>query len=120
MSAVDPGFAEYLKARALFADRPSADVSGWGLRDTTESEILSPIALAADAQTEADRQLQVLGKPLAIDIHVVPGRRVDLFGRCITVSAGRLGYQAGQPVFVIGVEPADDGATTRLTVVRAL
>ena len=85
-----------------------------------ETEILSPFALKADAEAEAARQLAFLSGPLAIDTHLVPGLRSDLFGQAVTIASSRLGYGAGRPAFVIGVEEADAADQTTLTVLVKL
>jgi hypothetical protein len=120
VAAVDPGFAEWLKARALFATSADAGVAAAFGADAIESEILTPFALKADADAEAARQLAFLSGPLAIDQHVVAGLRSDLFGKAVTIVTSKLGYDAGKPVFVIGAEEAEDREETTLTVVRKL
>lgn len=120
MAAVDPGIADWLKSRALFAAAISAGIAAaWG-EDAAETEIVSPFALKADAEAEAARQLAFLSGPLAIDTHVVHGLRADLFGSAVTIQADQYGYGAGVAVFVIGAEEAEDAEQTTLTVVRKL
>lgn len=115
---VDPGFADWLRARARFVSIDDAVVAGaWGL-DAVESEIVSPLTELADAQAEGARQMAFLGKAAAIDTHIVPGLRADLFGRTITLTIDKLGYLAGVACFVIGAEEGD--GVTALTVVRRL
>lgn len=120
MAAVDPGFAAWLKERALFASAADGAVAAAFGADAIETEIVSPFALQADAAAEAARQLAFLSGPLVMDVHQVPGLRSDLYGKAITIRTDTLGYDAGVVCFVIGVEEADNGATTALTVLRKL
>ena len=120
MAAVDPGFAIWLKDRALFSPTTDAGIAGaWG-DDALETEIITPFASKADADAEGARQLAFMSGPLVIDTHVVPGLRADLYGTAQTIQADRLGYEAGVAVFVIGAEEAENADQTTLTVVRAL
>jgi len=120
MAAVDPGFADWLKERALFTTAAAASIDAAWAGDAGESEIVTPFAIKSDAHAEGARQIAFLGGPLAIDLHVVPGLRSDLYGRAVTIESERLGYAGGVPAFVIGVEEAEDREQTVLTVLRAL
>jgi hypothetical protein len=120
MAAVDPGLADWLRGRALFTSAADAAITAaWG-SDAIEGELVSPFALKADADTEAARQIAFWAGPLVLDTHVVPGLRADLQGRVVTIATDKLGYGAGKPVLVIGVEEADDAEQTTLLVVRKL
>ena len=57
---------------------------------------------------------------MAIDEHLLAGRWAACLGQVITVTAARLGYDAGVNVFVLGAQ--DDLATglSRVTVLRRL
>lgn len=117
---VDAAIVEWLKQGALFASATDAGVgAAWGA-DASETEIVSPLALEADAAAEATRQQAFLEGPLVVEVHDVPGLRSDLFGRPVTIVANRLGYDAGVVVFVIGVEEQERVERTRLTVLRRL
>jgi hypothetical protein len=84
------------------------------------TDITSPLALKADAEAEAARQVAFLGGPLAIDEVLVPGSRADLWCKPVTIRIDRLGYEDGRTVFVFGVAESDDVDTTTLTVLRRL
>ena len=118
--AVDAATVQWLKDGAMFVIAADAGVAtAWGT-DGLETDIVSPIAVAADAATEADRQQQFLEGPLVEEAHDVPGRRSDLLGRPVTLTCDRLGYDAGVAVFVIGVDEAARPGRTILTVLRRL
>lgn len=118
--SVDAGIVEWLKDGALHAEATDAAAAGaWGAT-ALETRIMSPIALAADAAAEAARQRTFLAGPLAIETHDVPGLRIDLLGRPVTIIADRLGYDAGLTVFVIGVDEREGIERTILTVLRRL
>jgi hypothetical protein len=70
--------------------------------------------LEADAQAEAEREISLLGSPLAVDEHDVQGARADLLGRCVRIVGDRLGYEGGRNVMVISVE--EKAGFTTLTV----
>jgi hypothetical protein len=118
--SVDAGTAEWLKEGALYASIEDAlAAAAWGA-DAVETKIVSPIALAADAQTEAARQLAFLKGPLALETHDVAGLRSDLLAKAVTIVGAQLGYDAGLTVFVIGVEEREGVERTKLTVLRRL
>lgn len=114
---VAPSFADWLKATALYATSAD-DGSAWGDK-AVETEIISPLAFKPDALTEAARQLEVLGGPLAVDEHVVSGRHIAMLGKSVRVAGDRLGYENGAQVFVIGATEQANG-TTVLTVLKRL
>jgi len=117
---IDAGIVAYLKEGVLYAEVTDAGLAAlWGelARETT---IVSTLALSAGAAAEVARQQAFLAGPLAIETHDVPGLRIDLLGRPVTIVADRLGYSAGLVVFVIGVEEQDQVARTTLTVLRRL
>lgn len=115
--SVDASFADWLKADARYVTAPAAAAAAWGdgARETT---IVSPLALQADAAAEAANQAAILAGPLAIDEHDVPGARVDLVGRCVTIAADRLGYGAGRACLVVGA--TEKPGFTTLTVATRL
>ncbi|WP_336958764.1 hypothetical protein [Sphingobium aquiterrae] len=116
--AVDAITVDWLRSAGLVkAATAAAIVDAWGDLAVT-SEIISPLALEADAASEADRQISFLGHPLPVEKVSVDGLRVDLVGRPVVGSAA--GYAAGQVFFVIGAEEASDVDRTTLTVLRVL
>ena len=118
--ALDGATVEWLKEGALFASATDSGIaSAWGA-DALETSIMSPLALAADAATEAASQQAFLEGPVAVEVHDVPGKRIDLLGRPVTLTVARLGYDAGVAVFVIGAEEMQQVERTRLTVLRRL
>lgn len=119
--SVDAGFAAWLQSEALFVARSDATLAArWGTK-AVESEGMTPLALRADVEAEADRQLEFLGGPLVRDTHLVKGLRRDLIGRVVTITGDRLGYTAaGKPCFVVGVEEIDGAEMSRLTVIASL
>lgn len=120
MAAVDPLFAQWLQADALWlVDEDAARKARWG--DSAQlTERRTTIASKVDAQAEGDRQLAFLGGPLVPEEHVLVGAWAEYLGQVITITITRLGYAAGLDVFVIGI--ADDRAagTSRVTVLRRL
>ena len=65
MSLVPSTVAEWLTGRAIYAQAEDGGLrASWG-EVALESEVLSPIAAAADAAAEANRQLAFLGQPIA-------------------------------------------------------
>lgn len=120
MTVVDPLFAQWLQAEALWSLREdAARKAKWGDSGRV-TERVTTIATKADAEAEGDRQLAFLGGPLARDDHLLVGAWSEYLGRVITLTLDKLGYHAGLDVFVIGV--ADDRAagTSRVTVLRRL
>lgn len=119
MSLVPASAAEWLKARALIAQAEDAVLrDAWG-DISVESEVVSPIAAAADAVGEADRQLAFLGQPLAEETIELEGQWISMLGTARRIVCDRAGYALGPVVFVIGAEE-QDGGTTRLTVLRPM
>lgn len=118
---VDAGLKSWLGSTALYVGASdAATVARWGDR-ATDTEYLSPIAIEADADAEAVRQLSFLAGPLARDEHVVQGLRHDLLGKTIRITGTGLGYEApGAVVFVLRVEESDATDMTTLTVLRRL
>lgn len=121
MATVDPGYGAYLKAPARYVTAVIAGAAAaWGDK-ALASTINTPIALKADAQTEANRQAQFLAGPIARDRHIVKGLRRDLIGKLIVLQGDRLGYEGnGALAFVIGASESDEIRTTTLTVLKRL
>lgn len=111
--------AAWLKADALYAKATGSAAAAFG--DTSEdSTVITPLALAADGQAEANRQAILLRGPMTTDAVTVKGYRSDLIGKTITINGDRLGYEAGAVAFVIATQENDGRGTTTLTVVRSL
>lgn len=121
MPTVDADFAEWLGKEALYTSLANAGLAAGLLDSAIESEIVSPLAIKAAADSEVSRQLTMVGGPLALDRHVVKGQRRDLLGRCITLvePGGSFGYNPGVSVFVVSADEQDDNLTV-LEVVRSL
>lgn len=122
MSTVDPLYAQWLMAEALWqSSSDDAVVARWGSTAQTTTRTTT-IATRADAAAEAARQLAFLGGngPLVVDEHQVEGAWCQYLGRIVTLTIAQLGYDAGLDVFVIGAE--DNAATglSTLTVIRRL
>lgn len=116
---VDIATAAWLRGASLTATAENAAVgAAWGDLAVV-SEILSPLALAADANAESVAQLAFLGVATAIDRIDVPGRREDAVGRLLDVTAIGGGYEDGERVFVLSARPSS-GERTELTVLRRL
>lgn len=119
MSLVPSTVAEWLTGRAIYAQAEDAALrASWG-DVAIESEVLSPIAAAADADLEAARQLAFLAQPLAEEVIEVEGELVGLLGTCQRIACDRAGYADAPAVLIIGAEEQDCG-TTRLTVLRPM
>lgn len=118
MAAVDPNLASWLKDKALYRTATPSLPSGLQAM-AIESELISPFAASAAADTELARQALLFDQPLAMDNATVQGRRIDLVGRCITLKGDQLGYDAGIDVLVIQAVEQED-ATTQLLVLRPL
>lgn len=120
MTAVDPVFAQWLQAEALwFVATDAALAARWGTAAAT-GERLTTIALAADAEAEGNRQLAFLGGPLVRERHLVKGRWASLLGRVVTLTIAQLGHDAGTDVFVVGAEDQLAAGTSWITVLRRL
>lgn len=120
MSTVDPLYAQWLQADALYATRTDAALSGrWGKTAQT-LERKTTIAIKADAQAEADRHLAFMGHPLVEDEHQLVGQYASYLGQVIHITGPKLGYQAGVDVYVIGVEDNRATGISKVTVLRRL
>lgn len=111
-------FADWLKSPTLYAS--AAGAPGWGdiARQTT---VQSCLALAADAATEAARQVAFLGPARVIEQLSVPGHRcAELIGRAVTLTADAPGYRTGATVFVISAQESEAESRTLLKVIRRL
>lgn len=91
----------------------------WG-DDAVKSERMTSIALRADADTEAARQLLLLRGPLVVDEHLLRGEWRGYRGQVITITGTRLGYEAGVDVFVLGAEDNQATGLSNVTVIRRL
>ena len=119
MSLVPSTIAEWLKSGALYASAENASIrAAWG-DIAQESEIMSCLAIAADAAIEGDRQFAFLGQPLARETIRLPGRHAGLIGTAQRIACDRGGYAAAPAVFVIGAQE-QAGNVTILTVLRRM
>lgn len=119
VAIVDTGFADWLKAGALYVAVASPNAAAWAGKGVT-TEIVSPYALKASATAEATKQAAFLAGPLVRDTVTVAGARKDLLAKPVTLKWDRLGYTAGGIVaFVVGAVEQANG-TTVLNVVRSL
>lgn len=118
MPAVDADYAARLQADALYVSASPAGAVAWAER-AVEATSVSPLALAADATTEAQREANFLGGPTVVDRHIVSGHRRDVLFRSVTITGDRYGYQGGVLCFVIGIAENANNTTT-LTVLRKL
>lgn len=116
---VDTGFAQWLRAPALYTNAPNSGLPAGLQGQALESEIISPLLSKAAADSEAGRQIAVLGGPLAVDQHIIKGQRADLIGKPITLSGTQLGYEAAPVVFVIEVDELEANLTS-IVVLRKL
>lgn len=120
MAAVDPVFAQWLQAEGLWQVSEDAVLRArWTDKALTTSR-MTTIALKADATAEGARQLAFLGPVSVIDEHLLIGEWRDRRGQVITLTSGKLGYNAGIDVFVLGAEDDRAAGTSRVTVLRRL
>lgn len=117
--AVDAGYAAWLKSPARWLNALNGGLPAGLMEPAVEQEFISPLASRAATITEAGRQIAFLGRPLALDRHIVKGQRRDLIALPVTIKSDYLGYGAGRACFVIEVDERDDD-TTALTVLRKL
>lgn len=120
--AVDPLFAQWLQSPADTAVRASAAaIARWGNSAIT-TERVTGMALKADAEAEADRQLSFFARgPFATEAHVVTGTDWQAsLGRVVTFVNERLGYAGGLDVLVTGVEIDRATGMSTITVLRPL
>lgn len=120
MAVVDPQFAAWLRSEELLAVATNAAAAAkWGAI-ALDSRISSAIALKADADAEAARQLAFVGVgPIGVDALLVPGNQIELIGRVVKLTADKGGYAAGIDVFVLHADEAETGFT-KLIVLRRL
>lgn len=118
--SVDAEFAAWLQSEELISVATDAAAEAkWGAI-AIDTRISSPIAFAADAVTEAARQLAFRPGPLVVDVLRIPGLHLELIGEVVTIRAEKAGYQAGVDVFVLGADEIDGDGGTKLTVLRRL
>jgi len=111
MTAVDPIYAQWLMADALWQVSADATLNTrWGASAQT-TERVTTIATEADAAAEAARQIAFLGGN---------GEWAGYLGRIIALTIDRLGYDAGLAVFVIGAQDNRASGTSTITVIRRL
>lgn len=118
MTQVDPDFAEWLGREEVLAVAKDAGAEAkWGAI-AIDTQISSPVAFKADAVAEAARQLAFRPGPMDVDVLRVPGQRVDLIGKVVTLTAAKGGYEAGVDVFVLDADETDAGGGTKLVVLK--
>lgn len=117
--SVPASYVDYLKSDALYA---VAEVAGaaakWGDKAILSS-VMSPLVDEDDANDEATAQADFMAGPLARDVIVIGGHHADAYLRVVTITANRLGYEAGADVFVIEAREQPNG-TTILKVLKRL
>lgn len=106
-SQVDAGFAAWLKAPALYASLVNAGLPAGLQSMALDQEVLSPLATRAAAASENTRQMNFLGRPLAMDRHTVKGQRRDLIAKPVMIAGDFLGYANGPELAVNGAFPGD-------------
>ena len=116
---VDSGYAQTLKGDASYKVYEDAAIkAAWG-ELAIDTEIITSLALAADADVEGPRQLDFLKGPNVKDAAVVTGWRSDLIGKVIIGKNPKLGYDgAGKSCFVVGATENRNGTTTLLVIRR--
>jgi hypothetical protein len=120
MANVDPIFAQWLQEEGLWlVAEDAAGIARWGA-DAIKSERMTCIALRADADIEAARQLLFMRGPLVVDEHVLAGEWRQYRGQVITLTIDRLGYDAGVGVWVLGAEDNKATGLSTVTVLRSL
>lgn len=118
--SVEADFRAWLQTSSLMAIANSGELeAAWG-ELAAVNEVVSALALKADADAEATRQIDLFGAPMVIEVLQVAGLRVDLFAKPVMLTAPRAGYASGANVFVIGVKELDGVERTNLTVLRKL
>lgn len=119
--SVEAGYAAWLKGPALYVLATSPALTGRFPNLTVDAEVISPLALVADAQAEADYQEAFLAGPLVRDRLTVLGLRSDLIGKLITAKGDRLGYEgAGTLAFVVAAAEQEGAKVTILSVIKRL
>lgn len=118
MTGIDPVFAQWLQGDGLWQVSVDAALQArWGVTAQT-SERMTTIATKADAEAEAARQIDFLGGPLFIDRATVAGEWSGYIGRVITLTIDKLGYDAGEDVFLIGAQDERAAGTSQITIIR--
>lgn len=118
MTGIDPVFAQWLQGDGLWQVSVDAALHArWGVTAQT-SERMTTIASKAEAEAEAARQIGFLGGPLFIDHATVPGEWSAYIGLVITVTIDKLGYDAGEDVFLIGAQDNRAAGTAEITIIR--
>ncbi len=120
MPSVDPIFAQWLQDGGLWRVENDAALSArWGAKAVT-AERMTCLATLAGATAEQTRRAAFFNAPLAVEEHLLIGQWVGFVGQVITISGGRLGYDAGIAVFVTGADDNRATGLSRVTVLRRL
>ncbi len=118
--SVEADFRAWLQAACSIAVASSPALQAtWG-ELAAVAESISPLGDKADAEADSARQISLFGAPMVVEVLQVPGLRIDLFARPVTLTASRTGYQNGATVFVLGAKEMDQVERTNLTVLRKL
>lgn len=117
MPVVDSALAEWLRSSELVELIESAPILATWADLATDSVTTSPLALRADAVSEAARQLAFLGHPLAVETIEVVGEWSGVVGEALRIEADVPEYAQPASVFVVGADERDGGVTL-LTVLR--
>ena len=122
MAAVDPLFAQWLQAPALYAVRTDPGGVGRWASTALTTERDTGIASRVAAEIEGDRQLAFFSRgPFAIDVHQLLGTDWQAcIGLIISVSIDQLDYDAGVDVMVLKADPDQSTGLSQVTVLRPL
>lgn len=117
---VEADFRAWLQSACMVAVASSSTLeTAWG-ELAAAAESVSAFAEKADAQAEAQREIDLFGAPMVVEVLQVDGLHIDLFAKPVTLKASRAGYTAGATVFVLGAKELDQVERTNLTVLRKM
>lgn len=122
MSTADPLFAQWLMSASLqHVEADATLIDRWGATAVATSRVTT-IATKADAEAEAQRQIDFLGGtgPIVIEEHQLAGVWAPYQGQVITLAIDRLGYDDGLDVFLLGAQDNRATGLSTLTVARRL
>jgi hypothetical protein len=118
---VDAGTIVWLREGIIWSPTTDSAVDAAFGTLALETDIISCLALSADAAAESARQQGFLKGPLAVEVLTgIKGQRSDLIGKPVTITCDRLGYDAGLTVFVIDAAEQESTDRTTLKVLRRL
>jgi len=122
MSTADPLFAQWLMSASLqHVEADTTLIDRWGATAVATSRVTT-IAVKADAEAEAQRQIDFLGGtgPIVIEEHQLAGVWAPYQGQVITLTIDRLGYDDGLDVFLLGAQDNRATGLSTITVARRL